>query len=199
MSVFTDAAAIIFKEPFTQKIGKLEIDIVLQRGITERTTISNNPIEGGFNTDNVVDEPTEITLTCIISSFSLKNSKLKQISSLAKGKIPNRLKDAHDELYRLNAEKEPVTLVMKYKSYPDMFMSLLDMPSEAGDGETFRFTVTFKKINIVESQLVSIDNSRIKKDSAKKQSSFGRQVGGTKTPAPALKPITLGQFIKSLF
>ena len=199
MSVFTDAAAIIFKEPFTQKVGKLEIDIVLQRGITERTTISNNPIEGGFNTDNVVDEPTEITLTCIISSFSLKNSKLKQISSLAKGKIPNRLKDAHDELYRLNAEKEPVTLVMKYKSYPDMFMSLLDMPSEAGDGETFRFTVTFQKINIVESQLVSIDNSRIKKDSAKKQSSFGRQVGGTKTPAPALKPITLGQFIKSLF
>jgi hypothetical protein len=199
MSFFTDAAAIIFKEPFTQKVGKLEIDIVSQTGITESTTLTNNPIEGGFNTDNATDEPTKITITGIISSFSLKNSKLKQISSLAKGKIPNRLKDAHDELYRLKKEKEPVTLVMKYKSYPNMFMSLLDMPKEAGDGETFRFTVTFQEINIVESQLVSIDNSRIKKDSAKKQSSFGRQVGGTKTPAPPLKPITLGQFIKSLF
>jgi len=80
-------------------------------------------------------------------------------------------------------------------------MTNLDMPAEAGDGETFRFTVTFQQINIAESQLVSIDNSRIKKDSAKKQSNFGRQVGGTKTPAPAVKPstITLGQFVKSLF
>ena len=201
MSFFTDAAAIIFKKPFTQKVGKLEIDIINQRGISEKTTLSNNPIEGGFNTDNAKDDPTEITLTCTISAFSLKNSVIKQISTLAKGKIPNRLKEAHDELYRLKIDKEPITLVMKYKSYPNMFMTMLDMPSEAGDGETFRFTVRFQQINIVKSQLVSINNSIIKKDSAKKQSSFGRQVGGNKTPAPAVKPssITLGQFIKSLF
>jgi hypothetical protein len=90
---------------------------------------------------------------------------------------------------------------MKYKEYENMFMTLLDMPSEAGDGETFRFTVTFQEINIAESQLKAVGNDSIKKDSAKKQSSYGRQVGGTKTPAPAVKPstITLSQFVQSLF
>lgn len=202
MSFFTDAAAIIFKQPFTQKLGKLEVNIVNQRGISEKTTLSNNPIENGFNTDNAKREPTEITLTCTISAFSLKNSVIKQISSLAKGKIPNRLKEAHDELYRIYNDQEPIKLVMKYKEYPNMFMTMLDMPAESGDGEIFRFTVTFKEVNIAISELVTATtNEFIKKDSAKKQSSFGRQVGGTKIPAPAVKPstITLGQFVKSLF
>lgn len=79
-----------------------------------------------------------------------------------------------------------------------MVMTNLDMPNDANDGETFRFTATFKEARIVESQLVSIDNLRIKTDSAKKESSFGRQVGESKDFAPTSK-ISLGQFIKSLF
>jgi hypothetical protein len=198
MSFFTNAAAIIFKQPFTQKIGKLEVDITSSRNISEKVSVTNNPIEGGFNTDNVKDEPTEIVITGIISKFSLKNSKIKQITTLASGDIPNRLKEAHDELYRIKNEKEPITLVMKFKSYSRMILANLDMPNDANDGETFRFTAIFKETRIAESQLVSLDNSRIKTDSAKKQSSFGRQVGDSKNFTPPSK-ISLGQFIKSLF
>jgi hypothetical protein len=75
MSFFTNAAAIIFKQPFTQKIGKLEVDIVSSRNISEKVSLTSNPIEGGFNTDNAKDEPTEIVIVGIISKFSLKNSK----------------------------------------------------------------------------------------------------------------------------
>lgn len=201
MSFFTDAAAIIFKQPFVQKVGKIEIDILEAIGIDEKTTLTNNPIEGGFNTDNAKDEPTEIRLSARISAYSLKNSVISQISSLARGKIPNRLKDAHDELYRIRTEQEPITLVTKYRSYDNMFMTSLSFSRDAGDGEELKFSVVFSEVRIAESQLVSIENSRIKTDNAKKQSSFGRQVAGDKTPAPALKPsnITLGQFVKSLF
>lgn len=201
MSFFTDAAAIIFKQPFTQKIGKLTLDIVNQRGISEKSTVTKNPIEGGFNSDNIKREPTVISFTATISSFSLKNSVVSQLTSLAKGKIPNRLKEAHDELYRLYDDQEPITLVMKFKTYDNMIMSSLDIPSETGDGEVLRFAVTFEEINIAESQLISIDNSKIKNDNAKKQSNFGRQTGGTKDAAPAVAPsnITFGKFVKSLF
>lgn len=198
MSFFTNAAAIIFKQPFTQKIGKLEVDIVSSRNISEKVSLTSNPIEGGFNTDNAKDEPTEIIITGIISKFSLKNSKIKQITTLASGNIPNRLKEAHDELYRIFKNKEPIALVMKFKSYSSMVMTNLGMPNDANDGETFRFTATFKEARIVESQLVSINNLRIKTDSAKKESSFGRQVGESKDFTPSSK-ISLGQFIKSLF
>jgi hypothetical protein len=198
MSFFTNAAAIIFKQPFSQKIGKLEVDIVSSRNISEKVSLTNNPIEGGFNTDNAKDEPTEISITGRISKFSLKNSKISQLTTLAKGNIPNRLKEAHDELYRIKNEKEPITLVMKFKSYSSMVMTNLYMPNDATDGESFRFTAIFKEARIVESQLVSLDNSRIKTDSAKKESSFGRQVGENKDFSPPSK-ITLGQFVRSLF
>lgn len=201
MSFFTEAAAIIFKSPFQQKIGKLSIDILDQRGISEKSDVTKNPIEGGFNSDNIKRQPTVISFTARISSFSLKNSVVSQITSLAKGKIPNRLKEAHDELYRIYEEQEPITLVMKYRTYESMVMSMLDIPSEAGDGEVLRFSVTFEEVHIAESQLISIDNSKIKTDNAKKQSNFGRQTGGSKTASPAVKPssLTFGQFIKSLF
>lgn len=201
MSFFSDAASIIFKKPFEQKIGKLSIDIVNQRGISEKSDVTKNPIEGGFNSDNIKRQPTQISFTATISSFSLKNSVVSQLTSLAKGQIPNRLKEAHDELYRIYEDQEPITLVMKYRTYDNMIMSSLDIPAESGDGEVLRFAVTFEEVQIAESQLISIDNSKIKNDNAKKQSNFGRQTAGTKEAAPAVKPssLTFGQFIKSLF
>lgn len=192
MSSFTDSATIIFKQPFSQKIGALEIDIVSSRNISEKVSLTNNPIEGGFITDNAKDEPSEIIISGIISKFSLKSSLTTS------GLILNRLKSAHDELYRIKNEKEPITLVMKFKTYPNMVMTNLDMMSDQNEGESFRFTATFKEIRIVESQLVDIGNLRIKTDSAKKQSSAGRQVGGQKNFDPPPK-ITLLEFLKSLF
>jgi hypothetical protein len=201
MSFFNDAAAIIFKQPFNQKIGKLAIDILDGRIISESTEITSNPVEGGYTNDNIKRIPTEISFTAKMSAFSLKNSIISQVSSLAKGRIPNRLKEAHDELYRLYNDQEPISLVSKYKTYDNMFMKDLSFPSEAGDGEVLRFNVVFQEINIVTSQLVSIDNAKIKNDNAKKQTNFGRQVGDNKTPAPAVNTgtITFGQFVKTLF
>lgn len=202
MSYFTEQASIIFKSQFSQKIRKLDIDILDAIGIDEKTTLTNNPIEGGkFNTDNARDEPTEITINGRISAFSIRNFSITRLSSLAVGKGLNRLKDAHDELYAIKAAKEPISLVTKYRTYDNMFLSGLNMPRDAGDGEEFRFTVTFSEVRFAESQLVSVANSSIKNDNAKKQSSFGRQVGATKTASPAIKPsqITFVQFIKTLF
>ena len=198
MSIFSGAATLLFKQPFTQKVGKLEVDIITSRNISEKTAVSNNPVEGSFNTDNSKRQPTEISISGIISKFSLKNSKVSQVTSLLSGSIPNRLKDAHDELYRIKDDEEPITMVMKYKSYPNMLITSLDFPEEANGGETLRFTLTLKEVRIVDSQLTVLSNFKIKTDSAKTKSSFGRQVGGKKPFTPKSK-ITLTQFIKSLF
>jgi len=199
MSFFTNAAAIIFKQPFTQKIGKLEIDIVSSRNISESISVSNNPIEEGFNTDDARDMPTEIVVTAIISKFSLKNSKIKQLTTLASGNIPNRLKEAHDELYRIKNEKSPIKLITKYKEYPNMIMTNLYINENANDGETFRFTVTFKEVNIVISKLTAIERSYVKTDNAKNQNSYGFQTSDiTPLPKPPGK-ITAWEFFKNIF
>ena len=175
MSFFTNASAIIFKKRFTQQIGKLEIDIVSSRNITEKVALTSNPIEGGFNTDHARDEPTQIIITGVISTFSLNNSKITQLTTLGTGEIPNRLKEAHDELRNIKDAKEPINLIMKYRTYSSMVMIGLDMPNDATDGESFRFTATFQEARIVTSLLMSTDNSKISLDSAKKKSSYGRQ------------------------
>jgi hypothetical protein len=202
MSLISEAAAIIFKSPFKQEIGKLEIDILDNRDIVEKTIITSNPVESGtYINDHAIDEPTEISFNARISKFSLNNSKLAQLSSLAKGKIPNRLKDAHDELYRIKEEKEPILLITKFRAYENMFLTYLNFPSDAGDGEVLKFAVRFQQLNIVESQLVSIPNSRIKIETAQKQSSYGKQTAKPLTPSPALNSgnITFGQFLNTLF
>lgn len=201
MSFLNNVVSLIIKSPFTQKIGFLTVDILNEVVVREKATLTINPVEGGFNTDNARDEPTEISFTGKISAFSLKNSVVSQIASLAQGTIPNRMKEAHDELYRIKNEKQPITLMLKYKEYNDMYLTMLEIPRRAGDGEALIFTAVFQQLIIAESQLVSISNSKISSDTAKKQSNYGRQVPADKAAAPALKPsqITLGQFIKTLF
>lgn len=196
-----ELATLIFKSPFKQQIGKLEIDILDNRSVTEKRQITSNPVESGARTtDHIIDEPTQISFSARISKFSLNNSKLSQLTSLAKGKIPNRLKDAYDELYRIKDEKEPITIITKYRSYENMMISDLNFSDDSGDGEILKFSISFQQIKIVESQLVSIPNSRISIETAKKQNAYGRQTS-KKLIAPP-KPeenITFGQFVKSLF
>lgn len=199
MSFFSEAAALIFKDPFKQLIGKLEIDILDSRQISEKTILTSNPVESGsYITDHAIDEPTDISFNARISKFSLNNSKLDQLSTLASGKIPNRLKDAHDELYRIKKEKQPITLITKFKTYNDMFLTELNFNSDAGDGEVLKFSVRFQHLRIVESQLVSVPNSRIKIETAKKQSAYGRQTAKPLVAQPE-ENITFGQFIGTLF
>lgn len=206
MSFVSDVASLIFKQKFSQKVGRLDIDIVSSRAVSETLTITNNPVENGFVSDHVKKEPTEINMSGIISKYSLRNSIITSVTSLITNSLPNRLKDAHDELYRLFYEQEPITLVLKYKSYSNMVLTNLDMPEDPLDGETFRFNLNFKEVRIVQSQLVSLENSKIKDDTAKQKTSYARQTTSpTSTPTADTTPttdqstITLTQFIKSVF
>ena len=195
MSSFTDEAAVLFKEPFTQKIGALIVDIITLRNITEKMSVTSNPIEGAFTTNNARFLPVEIEINGIMSKYSLRNSLIRR--ALSGGRKPNTLKDAHDELYRIFVSKEPIELVTKYKSYKNMIMSQLNIATNIGDGDTLRFNTTFTEARIVSSQLVTIDNSQIKTDTAKKQTAVGRQAGATKDFSPTeTGTIGLGTFLK---
>ena len=198
MSIITNAAAILFKRTFSQKIGRLEIDIVEDRTITEKVTITRNPVGNSFITDNARDEPTEISIVGEISAFSLKSSLINNLFKLSLGDTYNRLKEAHDELYRIKNEKKPISIVSKYKTYENMILLSLSFFSKPGDGETLRFSCVFQEVRIAESQLVNIPNSKIKVDTAKNQTSFGREVAEVKDFEPQPK-LTLIEFFKSLF
>ena len=209
MNFISDAAKIIFKFPFQQQveaeaIGFIDLDLVDSRNVSERTEISTNPIEQGFINDNAIHSPTEITLTGRMSEFSLKSSILSangvaNATSLLSGKGSiNRLQQAHDLLYQIRDRKQPITLKFPRKEYTNMFLVGLDLPNEVNDGKVLRFNLLFRQINIVSSQLVQIENPKIKTQNAKKKSDFGRQTTSSKTASIPTKPqISLWSFIKN--
>ena len=209
ISEITNKAKIIFGR-FEQKIDVIELDLVSSRSISEKTEITQNPVEGGFINDHIRDEPTEIVITAIISKFSIRLRNLGQANlgvittaqSFLSGGSPtrqqNRLQVVHDQLYALKDKKEPITLKMPRKDYFNMFLTSLDFPNDPNDGESLRFTASFKEVRFATSQTVAVDNSKIKTDSAKKKVNLGRQTAKPITPEIPTKPnISLFQFLTS--
>jgi len=199
MSLISKGAAILFGNDFKQKIGIINLDIVDNREVTESMTISKNPIEGSFNSDNIKKDPASIIISATISSYPIHLSPTERLKSVSfNGSLPKRLQEAHDELIRLKDEGEPIELVTKYKVYENMVIVSITHSENSSTGEAFVFDITFSEVNIVSSQNVTIENLRIKNLSAKKKTSFGESSGGDK--AVASKPkITLWQFIKESF
>lgn len=212
ISEITNKAKIIFGR-FEQKIDVIELDLVSSRSISEKTEITQNPVEGGFINDHIRDQPTEIVITAIISKFSIRLRNFAQanlgaittaqsfLTAPTPDKQPqrqqNRLQVVHDQLYALKDKKEPIILKMPRKDYENMFLASLDFSDDPNTGESLRFTASFKEVKFATSQTTTIDNSKIKTQSAKKKENIGRQTANPATPAIPTKPIGLWDFIKS--
>lgn len=209
ISEITDKAKIIFGR-FEQKIGVIELDLVSQRSISEKTEITQNPIEGGIINDHARIMPTEISISAVISKFSIRISNYAQANlgvlataqDIFTGKNPqrqqNRLQVVHDQLYKLRDTKEPITLKMPRKDYNNMFLASLDFSEDSNTGESLRFTASFKEVKFATSQLALVDNSKIKNENGKKKINLGRQAANPTTSSIPTKPkISLWNFLSS--
>jgi len=191
MSFISSTASLIFEQPKKYQLGKLDIDIVKSIDITEEKKYTQNPVDTIFISDNAQRMPTKINFTGVISQYSIHNSFFTQLA--ASDTENDRLKSAHDELYRLYDENVKLSLDLKHKVYDNMYLTNLSMPKRPDDGISFTFILTFQEIIIVESQTTTLNNSLIKTDNAKKKENFGKDAGVEKelTPeSPAFTSLT---------
>jgi len=150
------------------KIEGIELDTVLSETHSYSNQITVHPIEGDdIDTDNVQRTPEELTIEGVSSDTPLReiNQDLQK-QALSSGRVQvvfNKLLEYGGfEVNQYNSKKLQVkkipkilTVVTGLKVYTSMVITQLTIPRVPGSGYGLSFTVTFTKINKVNTQFVS--------------------------------------------
>ena len=201
LNFVSDAAKILFKSPFKQKIGKIEILLISSRETTKSASLTKNPIEdGSLVSDHIVRENDQVVLTGKISEFSVQNSILSSALRLENPFKFNsaKLDDVYKELVRIFEAREPIDLILPREKFKNMVLTNLRFPESPGSAKVLIFDATFEKANIVFSETRLLTNSKVSLPRARQKTSFGNQVSAPATPAPK-STITLTEFFKGIF
>lgn len=207
-TIIGDIARLVFigKKSFFQKLGTIELSLVTNRLIQESSTVTTNPIEdGSYVNDHVIKNPTNLSITGLVTEATLKNSILSRGLSLENPLLyENNLQDVHDEIYRLYNAREPISIVTPFKTYDNMVMTDLSIPSDIRTSTVFTFTASFVEIVIVSSKIVAVNNQLIKSDNAKQKENKGKQTAEKATDEQAenvkkIEEITLFEGVKLIF
>lgn len=200
MAIFNNLSSLIFRNGFDrQKIGTIEFDILGSRNISNNSSITTNPIEGGGTiNDHIIDEPIEISLTGLISEYSIRNSLLSSAVTLSNPftSSVNRLKEAEEELSRIKSERELLTVLTPYRTYENMILKDLSISWSADTGKSFNFSCILKKLNIVETEVIFINSAF---ENANATSNFGKQIASEAIEEQTESSIGIIQFIKGSF
>lgn len=185
--------SLLFAPAETSKIGSLDagdlVEIPLDAAIREvhsrRSTISRFPVERGSNvTDSIKNQPDGVIIEGIVTDSPLQF--LAGIRAISQGGASPSI-DAFDKLERLHDAELPITAVTGLKTYSSMGIASLDIPDDVSVGGAIRFSMQLEHVNIVSSETVELDQSRLSPDSRDKNQSeqaTGRKQAQPPAPGP---------------
>ncbi|MEA3330601.1 MAG: hypothetical protein U9Q29_02785 [Campylobacterota bacterium] len=141
--------------PKENKLATVELDIVISESVNTSSTITENPVEQGADvTDHIITNAMTFSMTGVVSDTPVKFlGGLLAGQSLLSGEKPSI--KAWDELLKLQATKEPFTLVQNLKSYPNVFIESLSTTQDKDTSQMLRFTANMKEIIMVGTQEIS--------------------------------------------
>ena len=163
--------AVIIPSITGDAVGAIEIDAVLEETHTLANTVTDHPVEQGYNiTDHSRPEPDTVTMRCFISNTPL--STTQQTRSIDAGDTKNtqftsntqqdvkigdtngRGNNAYEKLKKLRvtgALVQIVTSLTVYKvtSTEGMIITSISIPRTAENFDGLEFSISFKQIRIV--------------------------------------------------
>lgn len=202
-----DKAVVIVKR-FT-KIATIEIDSCLEETHTLANTITDHPVESGFNvTDHSRPNPDLVTLKCFVSNTPLSAAQ-KDRSQRAGDVAPDpdgtldpfeikgvegRGDKAFRDLKKLRDEGTLITVVTTLRTYESsategMMIESISIPRTTKNFEGLEFSISLKQIRIVTNKQTA--DRRPKKKNTQKKEEKGEVVLG-----PAPRKVTKAKRIK---
>lgn len=175
-----DPLSVLFKQDPGRRasIGGITLDATVEERHEYSNTATDHPIEaGGFVTDHVYENPRVLDV-----SGEITDSPVQLFSAL--NGVSNRRIEAKDQLVALYQAREIVTVVTGLAIYTDMVMEGLTFPRNQQTGQRLQFSVTFKQIKIVASEIVGVAAEKADpdaKDKVAETKDTGRQEGGDLT------------------
>lgn len=173
--------------PTPTKIGSLILDCVLREGHEMTSKVTDFPVEEGVNiADHIQTTPRELTVEGLISNTPVRILG-DRLDRQARGTIqhdryygenPNRAQLAFQELEKMCAQKQLVTITGRFKTYENMAMLSAPVVCDPTDGDALRFTATFRQVT-----KVSLKTAVFKTAFTKKETAQPRRDTGKRTPA----------------
>jgi len=139
-------AQLIFKEG--NFIGNIEIDAILDESASSRATATKNPVEKGADTtDHIRLEPMTFSSTGIVSDTPVR--LLGNLVNIFKNSGYRISQQTWDKLLKLQAQREPFTLVQGLRSYDNIFIEELSYRQDKDTNNVLLFTCRMSEILFV--------------------------------------------------
>ena len=146
------ALSLLFGKKYDQgKVGSVELDVTVREEHRYTSRVTTYPIEeGSILSDHIINEPTSLTLEGIVT-----DTPLNILSTF------NRSVDAFNRLIEIHENREIVTVVTGLKVYPNMAITLLNVPREIRTGQSLTFNIELQQVILDTSVRLEIDEQTI--------------------------------------
>lgn len=121
------------------------VDAVLSAGHDAESEVTDFPTEsGGAFTDHIQNRPIEATFEVIVT-----DAPMGEVAALREGLSITASQDAYLTFTSIRDARLPITIEAPLATYDNMALLNLSIPQTVEDGESIRFSVTFKQIEVV--------------------------------------------------
>lgn len=154
---------ILINQPGHSSIDNIELDCLLHADHQYQNTITDYPVEEGYNiNDHVVHMPEQVTLEVLISNTPVS------LGVPTENIVYKRLRDLLDiggfdsPEAQIQSSIKPaklVSIVTGLRAYTKMGLTRLSIPEECKTANALKFTADFKRLRIVNTETVIIENT----------------------------------------
>jgi len=158
----------------SETASELTFDVVESEEVTLDNEVTDNPVEEGADvSDHVRQKPDVVRITATVSNTSTTGAQatyhpeMRPPKFVLKSKADNKRPgdDALELLKQLREAGDPVELYLGTKehgrSYESMEITSLSFPRDAKTGDVLRFSASFKKVRIAESETVAAPKTAV--------------------------------------
>lgn len=129
-------------------IGGLVFDAVLKTDHTSKVTATSHPVESGANiSDHAFVEPKEISIEVGVSDCETGNGTFGSGS---------RSLNAFNALMKLQASRQLITVVTRFKVYTNMLITSVSVPDDYTTMNSFKANLMLREIPIVSTSTVKV-------------------------------------------
>jgi hypothetical protein len=133
------------------KVGSVELDVTIREEHRYSSRVTNYPVEDGSNlSDHIINDPPIVTLEGIVTD-----------TPLAILTFFNRSVSAFNQLVEIHEKRELVTVVTGLKVYPNMAITVLDVPRDIRTGQSLKFTIELQNVVLDTSVRLEINEENL--------------------------------------
>ncbi len=156
-------AEIAFQYQVPQKmIGTFVVDAFIAERYQFSNSVTDIPVEEGSSiADHIVEEQDVISVEAFIgnAAFEVVTMDGNTVSNLQAPDRMARVRQAYQELKKLVKDKKTVDVVLGLETFTNMVITSFSIDRDVETGANLPFSMEFKKIKIIKSDITQINAS----------------------------------------